>query len=87
MSKHLNSSLSDVLYIFDEALNVFMDKDLKKILNTISEVNLGYIELGQSLDTMSGRELQILKIALTLLNNNGEIYILDEQAQGYMSQI
>jgi len=66
----------------EEALTVFTDKEIKKILHTIQEVNLSYIKLGQSLDTLSGGELQRLKIAVTLLNDTGEIYILDEPSTG-----
>ncbi|NOW04544.1 excinuclease ABC subunit UvrA [Clostridium beijerinckii] len=81
--KYSGYTISDILNLsIDEALEIFIDKDLKNIFNTISEANLGYIKLGQSLDTMSGGELQRLKIAATLLNNTGEIYILDEPSTG-----
>ncbi|NRT72193.1 ATP-binding cassette domain-containing protein [Clostridium beijerinckii] len=81
--KYSGYTISDILNLsIDEALEIFIDKDLKRIFNTISEANLGYIKLGQSLDTMSGGELQRLKIAATLLNNTGEIYILDEPSTG-----
>jgi len=81
--KYNGYTISDILNLsIDEALEVFINKDLKKILYTICEVNLGYIKLGQSLDTLSGGELQRLKIAVTLLNNTGEIYILDEPSTG-----
>ncbi|OPJ62275.1 ATP-binding cassette domain-containing protein [Clostridium oryzae] len=81
--KYGGYTIIDILNLsIDEALEVFADMDLKKILHTISEVNLGYIKLGQSLDTMSGGELQRLKIAVTLLNNTGKIYILDEPSTG-----
>lgn len=76
-------TISDILDLtVEEALTIFSDKYIKNILNTIQEVNLGYIKLGQSLDTLSGGELQRLKIALTLLNDTGEIYILDEPSNG-----
>lgn len=81
--KYNSYTISDILDLsVDDAMEVFIDKELKKILYTISEVNLGYIKLGQSLDTMSGGELQRLKIAITLLSNTGEIYILDEPSTG-----
>ncbi|GAA0076612.1 excinuclease ABC subunit UvrA [Clostridium sp. CTA-5] len=76
-------TISDILDLtVEEALTVFSDKYIKNILYTIQEVNLGYIKLGQSLDTLSGGELQRLKIASTLLNDTGEIYILDEPSNG-----
>ncbi|NFG61286.1 excinuclease ABC subunit UvrA [Clostridium botulinum] len=81
--KYNGYTISDILNLtVDEALTVFIDKDIKKILYTIQEVNLSYIKLGQSLDTLSGGELQRLKIASTLLNDTGEIYILDEPSTG-----
>lgn len=81
--KYNGYRISDILNLtVEEALTIFIDKELKKIFHTILEVNLGYIKLGQSLDTLSGGELQRLKIASTLLNNTGEIYILDEPSTG-----
>lgn len=81
--KYKGYTISDILNLtVEEALAVFTDKEIKKILHTIQEVNLSYIKLGQSLDTLSGGELQRLKIAVTLLNDAGEIYILDEPSSG-----
>ncbi len=81
--KYKGYTISDILNLtVEEALTVFTDKEIKKILHTIQEVNLSYIKLGQSLDTLSGGELQRLKIAVTLLNDTGEIYILDEPSTG-----
>ncbi|WP_291580886.1 excinuclease ABC subunit UvrA [Clostridium sp. UBA6640] len=81
--KYKEYTISDILDLtVEEALAVFTDKEIKKILHTIQEVNLSYIKLGQSLDTLSGGELQRFKIAVTLLNDNGEIYILDEPSTG-----
>lgn len=81
--KYKGYTISDILNLtVEEALTVFADKEIKKILHTIQEVNLSYIKLGQSLDTLSGGELQRLKIAVTLLNDTGEIYILDEPSTG-----
>lgn len=81
--KYDGYTICDILNLsVDEASEVFIDDELKKILSAISEVNLGYIKLGQSLDTLSGGELQRLKIAETLLNNTSGIYILDEPSTG-----
>jgi len=81
--KYKGYTISDILNLtVEEALTVFTDKEIKKILYTIQEVNLSYIKLGQSLDTLSGGELQRLKIAVTLLNDSGEIYIFDEPSTG-----
>ena len=81
--KYKGYTISDILNLtVEEALTVFTDKEIKKVLHTIQEVNLSYIKLGQSLDTLSGGELQRLKIAVTLLNDSGEIYIFDEPSTG-----
>jgi excinuclease UvrABC ATPase subunit len=81
--KYNGYTISDILNLtVEEALTVFIDKDIKKILHTIQEVNLSYIKLGQPLDTLSGGELQRLKIASTLLHDTSEIYILDEPSTG-----
>jgi len=45
--------------------------------------NLNYLNLGQSLDTLSGGELQRLKIAKSLTESNqSDILILDEPSTG-----
>lgn len=76
-------NISDILNLtVEEAVDVFEERDIKKILHIIQKVNLSYIKLGQSLDTLSGGELQRLKIASTLLNDSGEIYIFDEPSTG-----
>ncbi len=81
--KYNGYTISDILNLtVEEALKSFIDKDIKKILHTIQEVNLSYIKLGQPLDTLSGGELQRLKIASTLLHDTSEIYILDEPSTG-----
>lgn len=66
----------------NEAISVFNDTEIRLILETVKEVSLDYIKLGQSLDTLSGGELQRLKIVMTLLNGTGDIYIFDEPSTG-----
>jgi excinuclease UvrABC ATPase subunit len=53
----------------------------------LQEVGLGYVALGQSLDTMSGGELQRLKLA-SELRKKGNIYLMDEPTTGlHMSDV
>lgn len=80
-----NKTIADVLEMtVEEALYFFDDEDIKKGLCTLREVGLGYLEIGQSHDTLSGGEAQRLKLAKQL-NKKGEIYILDEPTSGLHS--
>ncbi|HWS48675.1 MAG TPA: excinuclease ABC subunit UvrA [Candidatus Methanoperedens sp.] len=70
---------------FDEAAEFFKNiNSIRRKINTIQEVGLGYLELGQSSNTLSGGESQRLKISRELVKRiNGKIlYILDEPTTG-----
>jgi len=70
-----------------EALSFFEKKDIIKKLKALQSVGLGYLRLGQPLNTLSGGECQRLKLAIEL-NTKGNIYILDEPTTGlHMSDI
>jgi len=64
-----------------EANNLFNQKSIKDGLKMLLDVGLDYVELGQTLDTLSGGEGQRLKLA-SRLQNKGEFYILDEPTSG-----
>ena len=64
-----------------EAIEFFDQQPIKSGLQLLIDVGLDYIELGQSLDTLSGGEAQRLKLA-NRLQNKGEFYILDEPTSG-----
>lgn len=69
----------------DEALEFFKNiPKLKRKLTTIQEVGLGYLELGQPSNTLSGGESQRLKISRELVKKfDGKmLYILDEPTTG-----
>jgi len=79
-------NIADILKMtFDEAAEFFRNlHSISHKINTIQEVGLGYLELGQSSNTLSGGESQRLKISRELVKRfNGKIlYILDEPTTG-----
>ncbi len=81
-----DKSISDILdATIIENIETFKDqKGIIKILNTLDEVGLGYLKLGQSTTTMSGGECQRLKLSKELSKGvDGHIlYILDEPTTG-----
>jgi excinuclease UvrABC ATPase subunit len=64
-----------------EAVEFFEQRSIREGLQMLIDVGLDYIELGQTLDTLSGGEAQRLKLA-SRLQNKGEFYILDEPTSG-----
>jgi len=79
-------NISDVLdmTVF-EALNFFENiPSIKRKLQTIFDVGLGYIKLGQSSTTLSGGEAQRVKLAseLSKRGTGKTLYILDEPTTG-----
>jgi excinuclease UvrABC ATPase subunit len=64
-----------------EANDLFTQKSIKCGLKMLLDVGLDYLELGQTLDTLSGGEGQRLKLA-SRLQTKGEFYILDEPTSG-----
>ncbi len=84
--KFKDYTISDILAMtFDHALQLFDNfPHLKRTLQTVVDVGLGYLELGQSSTTLSGGESQRLKIARELRKKStgNTLYILDEPTTG-----
>ncbi len=84
--RYKGKSISDVLDMtVNEAVEFFdaMPK-LRRKLQTLQEVGLGYITLGQQSTTLSGGEAQRVKLAteLSKVDTGKTLYILDEPTTG-----
>lgn len=83
---HKGYSIKDVLRMsVADALHVFNDQPrMIKMLKLLGDVGLDYLELGQTLTTLSGGEGQRLKLAKELINNEGKnnLYLIDEPTTG-----
>ena len=79
-------NIYDVLEMtIEEALNFFENRpSLKKKLQILMDIGLGYIKLGQAATTLSGGEAQRIKLGLYLQKKptGKTIYILDEPTTG-----
>ncbi|MBO4496312.1 MAG: excinuclease ABC subunit UvrA [Clostridiales bacterium] len=84
--KYKGKNISDVLGMtVDEALEFFQNvPKIRNKLQTLSEVGLGYIRLGQPATQLSGGEAQRVKLAteLSRRSTGRTFYILDEPTTG-----
>ncbi len=84
--KYKGKSIYDVLEMtVEEALDFFRDiPKLARKLQTIYDVGLGYVKVGQPATTLSGGEAQRVKLAteLSRRSTGRTIYILDEPTTG-----
>jgi len=79
-------TISDILEMTVDEARIFF-RNIPAVfrkLNTLSQVGLGYIHLGQSATTLSGGEAQRIKLAteLSRKQTGKTIYILDEPTTG-----
>ena len=84
--KYKGKTISDVLEMtVDEACTFFENvPSVKRKIQTLRDVGLGYIKLGQPSTTLSGGEAQRIKLAteLSKRSTGNTIYILDEPTTG-----
>ncbi len=69
----------------EEARDFFIEKPIRAMLERLADVGLGYISLGQELNTLSGGERQRLKLAIEM-SGDTEVYVLDEPTTGLHMQ-
>ena len=80
-------NIADVLSMSVASASAFFagNKEIEKPLNNLAKVGLEYLKLDQPLSTLSGGELQRLKLAYEL-NESGQLYIFDEPTAGLHPQ-
>ena len=75
----------NIAQVFDlsvaQACRFFLDSAIEQKLQPLADVGLGYLHLNQALSTLSGGELQRLKIA-SYLGRQGSFFIIDEPTDG-----
>ena len=74
----LNMSVSDAVPFFKDIPSIYLK------LNTLDQVGLGYVSIGQPSTTLSGGEAQRIKLAteLSKKDTGQTLYILDEPTTG-----
>ena len=85
--RYREKNLIEILALtIDQARDFFMDnKMIRRVLDLVHDVSMGYMTLGQNTSSFSGGEAQRLKILSFLLENkNAEprIFIFDEPTTG-----
>ncbi|MVN22589.1 excinuclease ABC subunit UvrA [Mucilaginibacter arboris] len=82
-----DKNVADILQMTIDEAQIFFEKETK-ILNKIKplvEVGLGYVQLGQSSNTLSGGEAQRIKLASFLIKGNNAsktMFVFDEPTTG-----
>lgn len=81
-AKYRGLNIAEVMDLsVEEAVEFFEGQPFQPQLTALQKVGLGYLHLNQAMTTLSGGELQRVKLA-NFLHRKGEIFILDEPTDG-----
>lgn len=84
--KYNDKNIAEVLSMTVDAAYDFFEGEtgIQRALDTLKQVGLGYLRLGQPATELSGGEAQRIKLATELqrAGNNNTLYILDEPTTG-----
>jgi excinuclease ABC subunit A len=84
--KYKDKNIDDILQMsIEEASDFFADiPKIQKKISPLMDVGLGYVKLGQPTTTLSGGELQRIKLAYNLVHKRKEkmLYLFDEPTIG-----
>ncbi|MEG0899062.1 MAG: excinuclease ABC subunit UvrA [Oscillospiraceae bacterium] len=80
--KYNGKNIAEIMDLsVNQAIEFFENMDFSQKLLSLQKVGLGYLHLNQSMSTLSGGELQRVKLA-DKLNEKGRIFVLDEPTDG-----
>jgi len=89
LPKVKEKNISNILNLaFSELSNYLHKPKIKEMAELAEQLGLGYLKISQNLNTLSGGELQRLKLMSALLENKGKpsLFLLDEPTTGLHMQ-
>lgn len=80
--RYRGKNIAEVMdFTVDEAIRFFEGQPFQAQLQALAKVGLGYLHLNQGMNTLSGGELQRVKLA-DYLHRHGEVFVIDEPTDG-----